>query len=74
MCVNPETFFNVRQQFVGSYSAVCASGYILGIGDRHLDNLLINTKTAKIIGIDFGYVFGTATQVHFYDWLRNLIP
>lgn len=29
-------------------------GYILGIGDRHVQNMLIDEKTAEIIHIDFG--------------------
>lgn len=34
------------------------AGYILGIGDRHLENYLINLKNGEIIAIDFGYSFG----------------
>lgn len=59
---SPEAWFTLRQNFVGSYSALCASGYMLGIGDRHLGNILINNRSARVIGIDFGCVFGTATQ------------
>lgn len=32
-------------------------GYILGIGDRHVQNMLIDEKTAEIIHIDFGEYF-----------------
>lgn len=29
-------------------------GYILGIGDRHLSNILFDEKTAEVVHIDFG--------------------
>lgn len=32
-------------------------GYVLGIGDRHSHNILVDTTTAEVIHIDFGIVF-----------------
>lgn len=32
-----------------------AIGYVLGIGDRHLGNIMLNLHTGKIAHIDFGY-------------------
>lgn len=37
--------------------------WLLGVGDRHLNNTLISPKTGQVIGIDFGYSFGIGTQV-----------
>lgn len=42
---------------------VCVTGWILGIGDRHLKNILISLDNGEIIPIDFGFAFGTATQI-----------
>lgn len=42
---------------------LCISQWILGIGDRHLENSLICIKNGQVLGIDFGHAFGTATQI-----------
>jgi DNA-dependent protein kinase catalytic subunit len=35
----------------------------LGIGDRHLSNMLVSQRTGTALGIDFGHAFGSATQM-----------
>lgn len=37
--------------------------WLIGIGDRHLENMLVSMKEGKIVGIDFGRAFGTANSI-----------
>lgn len=53
-----ETYLNLRNQFIRNYSLFCIAGYILGIGDRHLENFLVKKTTGEVVGIDFGISFG----------------
>ncbi|KAM9839260.1 DNA-dependent protein kinase catalytic subunit [Aulostomus maculatus] len=62
MCNGPEAFLFLRSHFIRSHSLLCVSHWILGIGDRHLSNFMINMETGGMIGIDFGHAFGSATQ------------
>ncbi|KAM3860678.1 DNA-dependent protein kinase catalytic subunit [Diretmus argenteus] len=62
MCTSPEAFLSLRSHFISSHAVICVSHWILGIGDRHLSNFMINMETGGMIGIDFGHAFGSATQ------------
>ena len=55
---NAEQFVKLRKQFVSNYAVLSLGSYILGVGDRHLDNFLFDYVNGMIVPIDFGYSFG----------------
>ena len=59
----PEAFLTLRAQFIKTHATLSICQYILGIGDRHLSNFMVDLYTGGSVAIDFGHAFGTATQV-----------
>ncbi|KAL4160135.1 hypothetical protein PRNP1_000706 [Phytophthora ramorum] len=60
---NFEAFLLVRDHFLKSLAVFSACSYVLGIGDRHLDNFLFELSSGRVIGIDFGVSFGAGASV-----------
>ena len=61
--ISLETYFILRKNFITSMVAMNIAHWLLGIGDRHLSNILIDTKTGRLIGIDFGVAFGAGANL-----------
>ncbi|KAL4708134.1 hypothetical protein ACJJTC_009913 [Scirpophaga incertulas] len=55
--LDPITWYERRLAYTKSVATSSMVGYILGIGDRHVQNILIDKITAEVIHIDFGIAF-----------------
>ncbi|PVD38356.1 hypothetical protein C0Q70_00970 [Pomacea canaliculata] len=62
LSTSPEAFHFLRCEMLTSHAVLCICHYLLGIGDRHLSNFMVNGRTGHMVGIDFGHAFGSATQ------------
>lgn len=49
-----------RSTYTASLASTSMAGYILGLGDRHFYNIMMKSKTAKLVHIDFGDCFEVA--------------
>jgi phosphatidylinositol kinase/protein kinase (PI-3 family) len=54
---DPATWYQNRSKYMKSVATSSMGGYMLGVGDRHSQNLLFDEKTGEIIHIDLGIAF-----------------
>ncbi|KAK6628142.1 hypothetical protein RUM43_001953 [Polyplax serrata] len=55
-----ELWFDRRTNYTRSLAVMSMVGYILGLGDRHPSNLMLDRLSGKILHIDFGDCFEVA--------------
>lgn len=57
---NSEEWLDRRTKFTRSLAVMSMVGYILGLGDRHPSNLMLDKLSGRVLHIDFGDCFEVA--------------
>ena len=60
--LNSNDWLNRRINFSTSLAITSIAGYIIGLGDRHLKNIMMNNNNSRLIHIDFGDSFEIANN------------
>jgi ataxia telangiectasia mutated family protein len=54
---NPDEWFEKRLAYSRSTAAISILGHVLGLGDRHGHNILLDERTGEVVHIDLGVAF-----------------
>ncbi|XP_053684897.1 serine/threonine-protein kinase ATR-like [Sabethes cyaneus] len=54
---NPHNWFQARSSYVRTTAVISIVGYILGLGDRHGENILFDAKNGDTVHVDFNCLF-----------------
>ncbi|KAJ5678082.1 uncharacterized protein N7477_003715 [Penicillium maclennaniae] len=54
---NPDDWFSKRLSYTRSTAAISILGHVLGLGDRHGHNILLDERTGEVVHIDLGVAF-----------------
>ncbi|KAJ4264871.1 Serine/threonine-protein kinase tel1 [Fusarium torreyae] len=55
--MDPDEWFLKRLAYTRSTAAISMLGHVLGLGDRHGHNILLDNKTGEVVHIDLGVAF-----------------
>lgn len=62
--------FIFLQSYARSTAVMSMVGYIIGLGDRHLDNVLIDMTSGEVVHIDYNVCFEKGKYSYFcFKWL-----
>jgi serine-protein kinase ATM len=54
---NPGDWFLTRLNYSRSVAVTSIAGHVLGLGDRHVNNILLDQSTGEVVHIDLGIAF-----------------
>jgi serine/threonine-protein kinase ATR len=60
---DPHDWYDARRRFTLSAAVWSAVGHILGLGDRHTENILVDTSCGEVVHVDFDCLFDKALKL-----------
>lgn len=61
-CHDPNLFYDNKLNFIKSSAIWSIAGYLIGLGDRHCQNILVK-QNSEVVHIDYGIILGRGKQL-----------
>lgn len=55
--VHPIEWLQARKRYTITYAVMNSVGYLMGLGDRHCENILFDSKTGETVHVDLNCIF-----------------
>lgn len=55
--ISPEQWWQITRRYSYSVAVMSTIGYIIGLGDRHMDNVLVDLTSGEVVHIDYNVCF-----------------
>ncbi|ESO92356.1 hypothetical protein LOTGIDRAFT_190706 [Lottia gigantea] len=66
---NPTSWYNARLAYARTSAVMSVVGYILGLGDRHGENILFDSTTGDTVHVDFNCLFNKGET---FEWAEKV--
>lgn len=60
---NASEWYEARRTYTASTALWSIIGHVVGLGDRHGENILLNQRTGEVMHVDFAEMFDSAEQL-----------
>jgi ataxia telangiectasia mutated family protein len=63
----PIAWFAMRLNYIRSVATTSIVGHVLGLGDRHVSNILMDNGSGEVVHIDLGIAFDQVKNLSRFD-------
>ncbi|ELQ76167.1 protein kinase of the PI-3 kinase family [Trachipleistophora hominis] len=60
---DPVHWHTAKHCYAKTLAIMSAFGYFIGLGDRHCENILVDTRTGDVVHVDLNLLFGRASML-----------
>ena len=68
---DPTSWYNARVAYCRTAAVMSMTGYILGLGDRHGENILLDSTSGHCVHVDFNCLFNKVSHIASCQFLAS---
>lgn len=70
----PHNWYEARNAYVRTTAVMSIVGYILGLGDRHGENVLLDSNNGETVHVDFDCIFNKGESEIYTEGYPEKVP